>query len=37
MIHDVLGGKVIELKGRGHYTFNDMGTAEFPELLQEVV
>lgn len=32
-----LGGKIIELKGRGHYIFNDMGTNEFPELLQEVV
>lgn len=32
-----LGGKVIELKGKGHYIFKDMGTEEFPELLKEVV
>ncbi|MEK6827037.1 MAG: alpha/beta hydrolase, partial [Nanoarchaeota archaeon] len=32
-----LGGKIIELKGKGHYTFKDMGTEEFPELLQEII
>lgn len=32
MYHDALGGKIIELKRYGHYTFNDMGTREFPEL-----
>ncbi len=37
IFHDVLGGKVIELKGRGHYTMGDMGTEEFPELLTEVM
>ncbi len=37
MFHDALGGKVIELKGRGHYTEEDMGTDQFPELLEEVV
>ncbi len=37
MFHDALGGKVIELQDRGHYTFGDMGTEEFPELLQEVL
>jgi len=31
-----LGGKIIELKGKGHYIFKDMGTEEFPELLKEV-
>lgn len=31
------GGKVIELKGRGHYIFRDMGTEEFPELLREII
>lgn len=36
IIHDALGGKVIELIGRGHYTRGDMGTEEFPELLEEV-
>jgi predicted alpha/beta hydrolase family esterase len=29
--------KVIELHGRGHYTMEDMGTVEFPELLEEVL
>jgi len=32
-----LEAKLIELKGRGHFTFNDMGTHEFPELLEEVL
>lgn len=35
--HDAMGGKVIELKGRGHYTETDMGTTKFPELLEEVL
>lgn len=29
-----LGGKIFNLKGHGHYTLEDMGTEEFPELLQ---
>jgi len=33
----VFDGKTIELKGRGHYTKNDMGTDEFPELLSEIM
>ncbi len=33
IFHDVLGGEIVELKGRGHYTLDDMGTDEFPELL----
>lgn len=37
IIHDALDGKVIELKGRGHYVMRDMGTEEFPELLAEVI
>lgn len=37
IFHDVLGGKVVELKGRGHYTQEDMLTGEFPELLAEVI
>ena len=32
-----LGGEVIELKGRGHYTMRDMGTVEFPELLDVIL
>jgi predicted alpha/beta hydrolase family esterase len=34
IFHNALGGKIIELKGRGHYTMDDMGTVEFPELLE---
>ena len=37
IFHKALGGKIIELKGRGHYTMGDMGTEEFPELLKEKV
>jgi hypothetical protein len=37
MFHDVLGGKVMELKNRGHFTLGDMGTEEFPELLVEIL
>jgi len=32
-----LGGKLIELKGRGHFIEKHMGTKEFPELLKEVL
>lgn len=32
-----LGGKLINLQGRGHFTLGDMGTEEFPELLDEVL
>jgi len=35
--HQALGGKIIELKSRGHYTMRDMGTTEFPELLKVVL
>ena len=37
IFHEALGGEVIELKGRGHYTLNDMGTTKFPELLEAVL
>jgi len=37
IFHDALGGKIIELKGHGHYCYDDMGTHEFPELLEEVL
>jgi predicted alpha/beta hydrolase family esterase len=37
IFHKHLGGKIIELKGRGHYTKDDMGTEEFPELLEEIL
>lgn len=32
-IHSRLGGKLICIKGKGHFTEGDMGTNEFPELL----
>lgn len=36
MYHDALGGKIIDLPGRGHYVISDMGTDAFPELLDEI-
>lgn len=35
IFHDALGGKIIELKGMGHYTLDDIGTEKFPRLLAE--
>ena len=35
--YDALGGRIIELKNHGHFTKEDMGTEEFPELLKEVL
>ncbi len=37
IIHEVLGGKIVDLQGHGHYTMGDMGTEEFPELVQQVI
>ena len=37
IFHRALGGEVVELKSHGHYTLDDMGTEEFPELLESVV
>src|SRR3989344_5811703 len=37
IFHQALSGVVIELKGHGHYTFGDMGTEEFPELLEKII
>lgn len=37
IFYQVLGGRIIELKGRGHYTLGDMGTEEFPELLETII
>ncbi|MBU2219252.1 alpha/beta hydrolase [Patescibacteria group bacterium] len=37
IFRQALDGKVIELKGRGHYTMGDMGTEEFPGLLDEII
>ena len=35
IFHEALGGKLIELKNHGHFCLSDMGTEEFPELLEE--
>jgi uncharacterized protein len=32
-----LPAKVIILKGKGHYTFKDMGTQKFPELIEVIL
>jgi len=37
IFHSALGGKIVNLKSRGHYTMEDMKTEEFPELLNEVI
>lgn len=37
IFHEVLGGTIVELLGRGHYELKDMGTEEFPELLEVVL
>jgi len=37
IFHNSLGGEIIELKGRGHYCLGDMGTEEFPELIEVVL
>ncbi len=37
IFNEAFGGKLIELKGRGHYVLSDMGTEEFPELLEVIV
>jgi len=37
LYHKVLGGKIVNLKSHGHYTMGDMGTEEFPELLEVIL
>lgn len=37
IFHQILGGEVVELKGHGHYTLDDMGTEEFPELFEKIM
>jgi len=37
IFHKALGGEVIELKGQGHYILKDMGTEEFPELIEVIL
>ncbi len=34
---EALGGKIIELPDHGHYILSDMGTVEFPELIDQVI
>ena len=36
-IYSKIGGKLIELKDKGHFIEEDMGTKEFPELLGEIL
>ena len=33
---DALNSEIIELKNKGHFTLNDMGSEEFPELLEKI-
>jgi predicted alpha/beta hydrolase family esterase len=37
IFHKAIGGKIIELKGKGHYVLEDMGTEEFPELIHLII
>ncbi len=37
IFHEALGGEIISLENHGHYTLNDMGTEEFPELLEKIL
>jgi len=37
IFHKALSGKIVELKGRGHYISGDRGTEEFSELLKEII
>ena len=37
MFYDVIGGEIVELKGRGHYVQSQMGTEEFPELIEKIL
>jgi predicted alpha/beta hydrolase family esterase len=35
--HAALGGEIVDLAHKGHYVIGDMGTCEFPELLDQIV
>ena len=37
IFHEALDGEIIELKGQGHYTLEDMETEEFPELIEVIL
>jgi predicted alpha/beta hydrolase family esterase len=36
LYHAALGGDIVHLPGKGHYTIADMATHEFPELLSRI-
>jgi len=37
IFYKALGGEIVDLKNHGHYTRGDMGTPEFPELLERIL
>jgi hypothetical protein len=37
ILHDALGGKIINIHGYGHFTERDIGHVELPQLLEEVL
>jgi len=37
LYRELLGAKVISLPGKGHYVYKDLGTNEFPELLEVIL
>lgn len=37
IFHNALGGQIVNLKNHGHYCLDDMGTEEFPELLEAII
>lgn len=37
LYRELFDAKVVSLPGRGHFVFDDMKTAEFPELLEEIL
>lgn len=37
IFHNALGGEIVNLKNHGHYCLRDMGTEEFPELLEKII
>lgn len=37
LFHEALGGRIIKLAGYGHFIKGDMGTEQFPELLEVIL
>ncbi|KKP27340.1 MAG: hypothetical protein UR15_C0035G0009 [Parcubacteria group bacterium GW2011_GWA2_31_28] len=37
IFHNALGGEIINLQNHGHYCSWNMGTEEFPELLEKIL